>query len=197
MNKICSKCKTQKPLSEFYKQKKGKDGYLSNCKTCQKTIMALYFAENKNKIKKVQMTYYATHKEDYRKRAKKWYLKNKNQIREVRKIYKRTQRKNNPIFKLKENFRRRIRQAILNQNSTKANKTYLLLGCSPYEYKNYLESKFQKGMSWENYGKWHIDHVRPCVSFDLSKEEEQYKCFHYSNTQPLWAADNLKKKDKI
>ena len=72
-----------------------------------------------------------------------------------------------------------------------------LLGCSLDFLKQYLEFQFKKGMSWSNYGKWHIDHIKPCASFDLSKPNEQHKCFNYINLQPLWAIDNLRKKDKI
>ena len=52
------------------------------------------------------------------------------------------------------------------------------------------------GMSWDNMGKWHLDHIKPCKTFDLSKQEEQLKCFNYKNIQPLWATDNLKKGSK-
>jgi hypothetical protein len=59
------------------------------------------------------------------------------------------------------------------------------------------EKKFKPKMSWNNYGKWHIDHIKPCCSFNLSKSEEQRKCFHYSNLQPLWAKENLSKGKKV
>jgi len=72
-----------------------------------------------------------------------------------------------------------------------------LIGASPSFVMGYLEAKFTEGMTWENYGHgWHVDHILPCCSFDLTKEEEQKKCFHYSNLQPLWAEDNLKKGGK-
>ena len=61
----------------------------------------------------------------------------------------------------------------------------------------HLEKSFKPGMTRENYGKWHIDHIRPCSSFDLSKPEEQSICFHYSNLMPLWAEENLKKGSKL
>lgn len=67
------------------------------------------------------------------------------------------------------------------------------LGCSPRHLRLHLESKFQANMSFENYGEWHIDHIRPCASFDLKNENERKECFHYSNLQPLWKEDNLKK----
>jgi desulfoferrodoxin (superoxide reductase-like protein) len=62
-----------------------------------------------------------------------------------------------------------------------------------------LEKQFKLGMNWDNYGRsgWHIDHIKPCASFDLTKKEEQLKCFHYTNLQPLWARENLIKSDKI
>ena len=71
------------------------------------------------------------------------------------------------------------------------------MGCTIKELKQHLESKFVDGMTWDNRSEWHIDHKIPCSSFDLSKKEEQQKCFHYNNLQPLWAIDNLKKSNKI
>jgi len=85
------------------------------------------------------------------------------------------------------------------RRNSKAGHTRELLGCSIQELKLYLESKFQPGMTWENHGTfgWHIDHVKPCASFDLSDAREQEKCFHYTNMQPLWAKENLSKGSKI
>ena len=85
------------------------------------------------------------------------------------------------------------------KGNTKSDKTFNLIGCSFDELKNYLESKFQSGMIWDNYGYygWHVDHKKPCSSFDLSKSEQQKECFHYTNLQPLWAKDNYNKGSKI
>jgi hypothetical protein len=70
-----------------------------------------------------------------------------------------------------------------------------LIGCTIEVCRQHLESQFEDGMSWDNHGEWHIDHRRPCASFDLVNEEEQIMCFHYTNLQPLWATDNLSKSD--
>ena len=98
-----------------------------------------------------------------------------------------------PENKLANSQRRRVGRAL--KGIVKSNHTLEMIGCSAIELKDYIESKFQYGMSWENYGRegWHVDHIRPCASFDLSDPEQQEECFHYTNLQPLWAKDNLSK----
>ena len=94
-------------------------------------------------------------------------------------------------FRIACNLRNRVGMALKGKH--KRGKTLELLGCDIDTLKQHLENKFTKGMSFENYGAWHIDHIQRCISFDLSKEEEQKKCLHYTNLQPLWAEDNLRK----
>ena len=79
----------------------------------------------------------------------------------------------------------------------KSLKTYDILGYNTDKLKERIEFQFKDGMSWENHGEWHIDHIIPCDAFDLTNPEEQKKCFNYINLQPLWAKDNLKKSNKI
>ena len=80
-------------------------------------------------------------------------------------------------------------------NATKSDRTLELVGCTIKELLNHIESQFDDKMSWDNYGRkgWHIDHIKPCAAFDLTKPEEQRKCFNYTNLQPLWWPDNFKK----
>ena len=91
-----------------------------------------------------------------------------------------------------------MRLALKEQNLTKRNTTAVLVGCSIPFLKRYLENKFKKGMNWKNQGRygWHIDHIKPCASFDLSDTKQQLKCFNYKNLQPLWAEENIKKSNK-
>jgi hypothetical protein len=103
---------------------------------------------------------------------------------------------NNVNWKIVNALRSRLYNVLKNQNTKKNNSTMELTGCTMEELKIYLENQFQQGMTWENHGSWHIDHIKPCCSFDLTKEEEQKKCFHFTNLQPLWAEDNLSKGGK-
>jgi hypothetical protein len=91
----------------------------------------------------------------------------------------------------------RLHQAVKLQKGVKSIKTLELLGCTVEDLRLFLEAEFVDGMTWENYGKWHIDHIQPCASFNIEDPEEQKKCFHWTNLQPLWAKDNLKKGAKF
>lgn len=93
-------------------------------------------------------------------------------------------------YKLRCNLRNRLYYAV---KFKKESSILDLIGTDINGLKTYLQSKFSEGMNWDNYGKWHIDHIRPCISFDLTNKEEQKYCFHYTNLQPLWAKDNLSK----
>ena len=141
-------------------------------------------------------------KECYSEKNKKYKQKNKDRDRNQNKIYKKNNRekinqrfrnryKNDLSFRITRNLRCRLRKAI--KKNYKYGSTLELLGCSIEFLKQYLESKFQPGMTWENYGDWHIDHIKPCVSYNLADPEQQKICFHYTNLQPLWAKDNLSK----
>lgn len=104
--------------------------------------------------------------------------------------------KTDPSYYLAVRFRARIRAALKSSSDEKKCKSQELLGCPISHLKNHLESQFCNGMSWENRNLWHIDHIRPCASFDLSLLDQQKKCFHYTNLQPLWIKENLSKRDK-
>lgn len=120
-----------------------------------------------------------------RQKAHLEYLKNKLAFR----------MKNDPVFVLRKRTRGRILEALRRGDAKKITNTMKLIGCSIKELKSYIESKWSLGMNWENYGfkGWHIDHIKPCASFNLSDPEQQKACFHYTNLQPLWALDNWRK----
>lgn len=106
-------------------------------------------------------------------------------------------KKTDPIFKLKCNLRNRLLTAI--KRNAKKGSAVRDLGCSTEFFKSYMESKFQPGMSWENWSRtgWHIDHIIPLSAFDLQDVEQFKKAVHYTNLQPLWSRDNLRKSNKV
>ena len=106
-------------------------------------------------------------------------------------------RRQNPQGDLISRVRSRTRNAIVRRRAYKTNTTSAFLGCTPAELKAHLESLFLPGMTWENRARWHIDHIRPCASFDLTDPEQQRCCFHFTNLQPLWARDNLTKGARV
>ena len=99
------------------------------------------------------------------------------------------------MYNIARSVRSRIRRFLKSKNVTKRNKTFDIVGCTPQFLKEYLETQFTDGMSWDNRSEWHIDHIIPLSS--VKTEDELYKLCHYKNLQPLWAEDNLKKSNKI
>jgi hypothetical protein len=194
------------PYKDPVKQKECTQRYYKEHKEELKIKNRIYCELNKKQIAENHKIYYSTHKQKINAYKKQWYLKNKIRILKLRKKYNiinrlkinkysRKRRKTDIQFKLAHNLRNRILKVLKGTNKSKS--TFKLLGCSLNELKQHLENKFTKGMNWNNYGRWEIDHIRPCASFDLSKPEEQLKCFHYTNLQPLWEKDNQEKRDKI
>jgi hypothetical protein len=150
-----------------------------------------YYKQNKERRAKKSKEWVIKNKEKHRQLMKKWFSKNKEYIRKKNK----EKRETDPIFRMVSNIRRRILSALKGKN--KSANTMKLLGADVEQVWKHLESTFKPGMTKENHGKWHVDHIRPCSSFDLSKPEEQAKCFHYTNLQALWAHENLSKGDKF
>ncbi len=211
--KICTKCKKEKELSKFSKQQKGKFGVRTLCKECQNKYFKNYYINNekkliknkkdwyinnKNKVKiyniKYHKIYYKQNKKEIKNQQKQYRDKNKKQILRYNINYEKNKIKNNISFKVLKNIRRRINLAL--QGKNKSLSTMFLIGCEIDYLMFHIQNQFKDGMSWDNYGLWHIDHIKPCALFDLSKESEQRKCFNYTNLQPLWAIDNLKKGSK-
>lgn len=165
-----------------------------------------YPSQNPERRREYGKQYRLTHKEDTAKRnavyrdlhpnyQREWRLKNIDSVRQYVRNWQSEKRKHDIAYRLLDNTRRRIRSAL--SGKTKSKRTIEILGCHPEELKAHLEAQFEEGMTWANYGSWEIDHITPCAAFDLTKEEDLLKCFHFRNLQPLWAVDNRKKSDKM
>lgn len=157
----------------------------------------IYYENNTGKIKTYAKDYYQRNTERITEKNKSWLENNRDGYREWKTSWQREKRNSDLHFKIRGNLSSRIRQAVKNKYGGKAALTMDLIGCTVEELCTFLEAEFEDGMTWENMGEWHIDHIRPCASFNLEDPEEQQKCFHWTNLQPLWARDNLSKGAKI
>lgn len=196
---ICSKCNEDKELHEFY-FRKDNNNYRKDCKTCflknRTPVKVVYSKEKylKNRQRRMESTTKWRKKNPQKESEikKRYRLKNKDRIREYHTKYCRERAKADPIFKLQCTLRKRLCKFVKN----KKNSILKYLGCDLQYLKVYLEAQFKPGMSWSNHGDWHIDHIKPLISFNLTDENDLNIACHYSNLQPLWAIDNLIKKDK-
>ena len=165
--------------------------YLSiRCKECYNEFQRTGRKDRTEYLKQ----YEYNHKNSIAERKKQYYQENKERIRKTHTEYMHKTRKLNINMRLAENLRRRINSAI--RRNYKSAYTIKLIGCSIETLKQHLESQFKPNMSWSNYGKWHVDHIRQCCTFNLSISEDQTSCFHYTNLRPLWAIENLKRPRK-
>lgn len=166
-NKICSVCNIDKPETEFYVSK-NKGNIRTMCKDCSCIKRKEYYKNNRQSVIKQTNDYIVRKMDD------------------------------EPIFKLERRLRNRIYTALKAQRQTKNNRTWKYLDCSAPEFQQWIEYQLYDGMTMENYGKfWHIDHVKPCSNFDLSKETEINECFCWKNLRPYRSEKNLQKSNKL
>jgi hypothetical protein len=172
--KNCNKCNEVKSYEFFSKHKSYKDGYQTTCKSCINKNTKLYYLKNKE--------YHNEYSKKHQKENKEYYNE-----------YYKNRRKNDSTFKFKCNVRCLISYSFkrgINQFRKNA-KTEDILGCTIEEFRDYISLKFTKGMNFDNHGKWHLDHIIPLASAET--EEDIIRLNHYTNFQPLWAADNISK----
>lgn len=206
LTKICSRCKLKKSVDQFYKRAGTKDGLRYVCKVCCSENAKTYRQVHKEQIKEEHKKYRKDHKKERKEYDRKRYQNNKEKILEQTKKYRqehkkelnlyfRNRRKMDINYKIACNLRIRLWDVL--KGCPKLATTVELTGCSIEFLRDYLQKQFKSDMNWKNYGKWEIDHIRPCASFDLSKPSEQKKCFNYKNLQPLWTKENRSKSAKF
>ena len=201
--KICNDCKEEKPLSFFYKDKRTEDGKQYKCIDCHKRRIKDWQKsdEGKKKLSKTNKKYRATLNPEQLSQYGKNYGESGKRSIACKKRYS-----ENINWRLSCLLRSRILDVL--KGKYKSAPSLKLLGCSVEFFKQHLESQFIEGMNWDNFGKikakennfpdwWDIDHKTPCSKFNLADPEEQRACFNWSNCQPLWHKDNIKKSNKI
>lgn len=195
--KTCSKCGVPKELTEFQFRKTGRRAgcHEAMCRICVNARATPYANKRRRDNPEPARAYarnkHTTNPEPQRARSRIWRLTNLERVRRNQRAWE----KRAGAKQLDQIIRKRLRQRVRNalNGFSKVDSTMNLLGCSTEEFKRHLEKQFRPGMSWETRCFWHIDHIKPCVKFDFSDPEQQRKCFHYTNLQPLWACENLAK----
>ena len=162
----------------------------------RKALRKAVYQKNRKKDNARSRAYHEQHKEERRAYNRAYHEQHKEERRAYMAEYARNRRHKDPLYNFFHNIRsqavRVVKQVGLGKKPTN---TFKWVGCSPEELKAHIESLFQEGMTWNNYGKhgWHVDHIRPVSSF---KPEEWDQINHYTNLQPLWAEDNISKSNK-
>lgn len=182
----CVRCKEVKSQEEFYKDSRAKSGLDSYCKTCRSGMCQKYYQKNRKKI--IEHNSKRKHTNEY---WQEYRSKNRDTLREYHRRYEKNRKEVDVNFRISCNLRRRLNHAI--RGTVKSGSSVKDLGCSVEELKQYLESRFQLDMTWDNYGEWHIDHIKPLSLFDLTDRKQFLEAVHYTNLQPLWAKDNMRK----
>lgn len=204
MNKKCSKCLEFKELIGFYKDLQKIDGLTSSCRDCLKKQRKLRLDEpgQKDKFREINRNSQSKRRKNPEvKLAEKEYRNERYKSDETYRIkciqaaslWRTNKRKIDPSVRAIDNAKRRL-NAFFKENGRKFSRGF---GCDRKTLKTYIETRFKPGMSWENYGDWHIDHVYP-LSIAIKETKESFiKACHYTNLQPLWASENMKKGNKL
>lgn len=157
-----------------------------------------WYIANKERLSRKASHYYSSNCEKLKSKAREHYAQNREAAiqRAIRYSSKRSREDGN--YRMRKCLRTAVYRTVKRENGMQQRGfTERLIGCSLAQFENHIESLFKDGMSWENYGEWHIDHIIPCAAFNLLLEEHQKACFHFSNLQPEWGIDNMMKCDKL
>jgi len=154
-----------------------------------------YREKNKEKISAKHKLWSQKNKEKLKEYHTKWRIANKDNLRKKGRDWIQSKRTNDASFRFKDRIRTAVWQCLKERDILKVNSTFQLLGYSLEELMQHLEKQFTNGMTWDNYGQWHVDHIRPMSSFNFtSPDEPEFKaCWALNNLQPLWWPDNLSK----
>lgn len=190
--RYCEGCKADKPIDEFVPNQKRR-----KCRKCLNKECREYKKKNKAKISSYNKTYKRAFKDDIKEYNHDYNLANREAIQKRQTAQHRERKKIDPVYKLSYRFRTRIGKFFTGKVKKSAG-TVELLGCDFKFVRDWLKNQFIDNMTLENHGeKWHIDHVLPCAKFNMIDEEEQRRCFNWTNLQPMFTNDNLTKNDRV
>ena len=202
--KRCCTCKQEKEVTEFGKWTKGPDGLKKNCKVCHNAFNAASRERNPEKSKEATRNWARNNPQKAREKSRRWEAKNAEHAAKLRRDWReanrerlrelQSTRRKLIHWRLHLSIRSRIRRSL--GSGALGRKLEAVLGYTKEELIRHLERQFEKGMAWENYGEWHIDHIIPLCSFKLTgpQDPDIKVAWCLSNLRPLWAQENIRKR---
>jgi hypothetical protein len=154
-----------------------------------------YRLRNKEKLTEYYKQWVLSNKGSVAEYKKQWVTENKEKLREYWRNYRNIQYATDPLFTIKKRIRNLISMSLCARGYSKRSKTFQIIGCEFEQFVKHIESQFTDGMCWANRSKWHLDHIVPLAT--AQSEDEVIELNHFTNIQPLWAIDNLKKGSKV
>jgi hypothetical protein len=189
MSRLCSKCKEMK---DDFPHKK------TYCRQCGNEMCRDYKRRNKEKIAAYNKIYKEEHKEEVSVYNHNYNLENREAIQERQTRTQRERKKNDAKFNISKKYRSKVQKDVKKKFDIDDNISKELYSCESNLIKEWFKSLFTDEMTWDNHGEvWHIDHIKPCASYDVTKEEELKACFHWSNLRPVKVIENQRKTNKI
>jgi len=207
ISRFCTKCSIEKKFSCFSKAKGGKFGLSSRCKECSNLKNKVYRIQNPETSSNSTKNWYKNNTEKKLKQSGKWAVDNRERMNQLCKNHRENnkasykqrylEKMKDPVFRLHKSISSQIYSCLKGKKNSKS--TEKILGYKIIDLLVHLEKQFLEGMTWDNYGKWHVDHITPLASFDFVdvQDPEIRYAWSMANLRPLWAADNIKKRDKI
>lgn len=187
--RICKDCEVDLDIIMFQKHQHAHNGYMSICKACAKLRLvrgAPFKNKKRSKTRSTSRELVIEEREEAKIKRREWHKK-RHSIR----------KETDPIYNIKRRLKCRINRLMKKMGAIKSKTSMKLLGCDIQFFKEWIGSQFQDGMTWDNITLFHLDHSRPCASYNLLDPDQQKQCFRWVNFQPMWAKDNLSKGDKV
>jgi hypothetical protein len=158
-----------------------------------------YREKNKERLYNNHKEWYEENKDKWNEYIKEYREKNADDIRKTKRDYERNRKANDPLYKLISNFRTAIYQVLKESNVDKNKHYFDILQYTPEQLITHLELQFKDTMCWDNYGEWHVDHIKPISSFKITEigDKEFMSCWSLENLQPLWGKENIRKSNKL
>lgn len=195
-SKKCSTCGAIKEIDYFYRDRLHGDGRCSSCKVCSDKRHHIWTSNNRERVYAIQKRWVTNHKEQANAMSNKWSRENVESARKAWSKYSQ-KRRSTPTGRLSQSISRLMNHSLHGRKGYQ--KWESLVGYDLTQLKHHLEKQFTDGMTWANYGDWHVDHIIPIsvFNFETPDDFDFKRCWSLKNLQPMWARENIIKGNRL